>query len=84
MEWNFRHASPIIEAKTSGPFGLDMDFLKRIEESAPVRWKIPNLVEPSWDPNEGVNTLNPPPSTALVAKIISVLAGQDYDILFCR
>ncbi|XP_043269757.1 protein mini spindles isoform X2 [Venturia canescens] len=56
------HPSPTTRAKTSGPFGLDMDFLKKLEESAPVRWKVPNLVDPAWDPNESISALKSPTS----------------------
>ncbi|XP_011346802.1 protein mini spindles isoform X1 [Ooceraea biroi] len=46
----------------SGPFGLDMEFLQRLELSAPVKYRNPVLVEPSLsDLNEPpVNVLNPP------------------------
>ncbi|XP_018308410.1 cytoskeleton-associated protein 5 isoform X3 [Mycetomoellerius zeteki] len=46
----------------SGPFGLDMEFLQRIELSAPVKYRNPVLAEPSLpDLNEPpVNVLNPP------------------------
>ncbi|XP_020296342.1 protein mini spindles isoform X2 [Pseudomyrmex gracilis] len=46
----------------SGPFGLDMEFLQKIELNAPVKYRNPVLVEPSLsDLNEApVNMLNPP------------------------
>ncbi|XP_044007897.1 protein mini spindles isoform X2 [Aphidius gifuensis] len=46
--------------KISGPFGLDMDFLKQLEENAPARYKMPKLTDINWDPNETVNTINVP------------------------
>ncbi|XP_063985359.1 protein mini spindles isoform X2 [Diachasmimorpha longicaudata] len=60
-----RYTSPITKSKVSGPFGLDMDFLKKLEENAPARWKIPQLTDPNWDPNETVNTLNHPPTAVI-------------------
>ncbi|XP_034937769.1 protein mini spindles isoform X2 [Chelonus insularis] len=53
------------KAKISGPFGLDMDFLKKLEEEAPAKWKIPELTELSWDPNESINLLNKPTSNII-------------------
>lgn len=44
----------------TGPFGLDMEFLQRIELNAPVKYRNPVLMEPSLDLNEPVNVLNPP------------------------
>ncbi|XP_011314716.1 cytoskeleton-associated protein 5 isoform X2 [Fopius arisanus] len=60
-----RYTSPISKSKVSGPFGLDMDFLKKLEENAPARWKIPQLTDLNWDPNETVNTLNHPPANVI-------------------
>ncbi|XP_015113427.1 protein mini spindles isoform X2 [Diachasma alloeum] len=59
------YTSPISKTKVSGPFGLDMDFLKKLEENAPARWKIPELADLNWDPNETVNTLNHPPTNVI-------------------
>ncbi|XP_018364408.1 PREDICTED: cytoskeleton-associated protein 5 isoform X2 [Trachymyrmex cornetzi] len=69
----------------SGPFGLDMEFLQRIELSAPVKYRNPILAEPSLsDLNEPpVNMmLNPPktqmipisPPKLLVSKLSSVVS----------
>jgi len=46
----------------SGPFGLDMEFLQKIELNAPVKYRNPILAEPSLsDLNEPpINVLNPP------------------------
>lgn len=55
--------SPIsTQTKVSGPFGLDMEFLQRIELSAPVKYRNPILLEPSLsDLNEApINMLNAP------------------------
>jgi hypothetical protein len=59
----FRNSPTSTQPKgPSGPFGLDMEFLQRIELSAPVKYRNPILVEPSLsDLNEPpVNMLNPP------------------------
>ncbi|XP_077282854.1 msps cytoskeleton-associated protein 5 isoform X2 [Temnothorax americanus] len=74
-----------LQAKVpSGPFGLDMDFLQRLELSAPVKYRNPILVEPSLsDLNEPpANVLNPPktqmipisPPKLLVSKSSSVVS----------
>lgn len=58
-----RNSPTSMQAKVpSGPFGLDMEFLQRLELSAPVKYRNPILVEPSLsDLNEPpVNVLNPP------------------------
>ncbi|KAK1119716.1 hypothetical protein K0M31_013134 [Melipona bicolor] len=50
--------SPVLaQPKVSGPFGLDMDFLQRIELNAPVKYSNPVLVEIDLtDLNENPNT----------------------------
>ncbi|XP_018400371.1 PREDICTED: cytoskeleton-associated protein 5 [Cyphomyrmex costatus] len=68
----------------SGPFGLDMEFLQKIELSAPVKCRNPILAEPSLsDLNEPpVNVLNPPktqmipisPPKLLVSKLSSAVS----------
>lgn len=57
-----RNSPTSMQAKVpTGPFGLDMEFLQRIELNAPVKYCNPVLVEPSLsDLNEPVNMLNPP------------------------
>ncbi|XP_058791056.1 protein mini spindles isoform X2 [Phymastichus coffea] len=45
--------------KVSGPFGLDMDLLQKIETSAPAKCRVPKLLEPNIDLNETVEMLNP-------------------------
>lgn len=58
-----RNSPTSMQAKVpSGPFGLDMEFLQRIELSAPVKYRNPILAEPSLsDLDEPpVNVLNPP------------------------
>lgn len=56
-----RNSPTSTQPKASGPFGLDMEFLQKIE-LAPVKCRNPILVEPSFsDLNEApVNVLNPP------------------------
>ncbi|KAL0125152.1 hypothetical protein PUN28_004351 [Cardiocondyla obscurior] len=46
----------------SGPFGLDMEFLQRLELSAPVKYRNPILAEPNLSDlnTPPVNVLNPP------------------------
>ncbi|XP_066599618.1 protein mini spindles isoform X2 [Prorops nasuta] len=52
--------SPTSTQKISGPFGLDMEFLKKIE-SAPAKCRNPKLLEPNYtDLSETINLLNPP------------------------
>ncbi|XP_071650052.1 uncharacterized protein [Temnothorax longispinosus] len=74
-----------LQAKVpSSPFGLDMDFLQRLELSAPVKYRNPILVEPSLsDLNEPpANVLNPPktqmipilPPKLLVSKSSTVVS----------
>ncbi|KAK0165415.1 hypothetical protein PV328_003929 [Microctonus aethiopoides] len=60
-----RYSTPPARTKTPGPFGLDMDFLKKLEENAPARWKIPELIDINWDPNETVNTMNIPSNNVI-------------------
>ncbi|XP_014474078.1 PREDICTED: cytoskeleton-associated protein 5 isoform X2 [Dinoponera quadriceps] len=72
------------QTKISGPFGLDMEFLQRIELSAPVKYRNPILLEPSLsDLNETpINMLNTPktqmipisPPKLLVSKSSSVVS----------
>ncbi|XP_032674241.1 protein mini spindles isoform X2 [Odontomachus brunneus] len=72
------------QTKVSGPFGLDMEFLQRIELSAPVKYRNPILLEPSLsDLNEApINMLNTPktqmipisPPKLLVSKSASVVS----------
>lgn len=73
---------PIPHTEESGPFGLDMDFVQRIESSAPVKYRNPVLLDTSIsDTDEPVNLLNPPktqmipisPPKLLVPKSASVL-----------
>lgn len=45
--------------KVSGPFGLDMELLQKIETSAPVKCRVPKLLETNVDLNETVETFNP-------------------------
>ncbi|XP_034182971.1 msps cytoskeleton-associated protein 5 isoform X1 [Osmia lignaria lignaria] len=48
------------QPKVSGPFGLDMDLLQRIELNAPVKYRNPVLLEVNLnDLNESPNALNP-------------------------
>ncbi|OXU27451.1 hypothetical protein TSAR_002490 [Trichomalopsis sarcophagae] len=47
------------QLKVSGPFGLDMELLQKIETNAPVKCRVPKLIEPSVDLNETVEMLNP-------------------------
>ncbi|KOC71291.1 Cytoskeleton-associated protein 5 [Habropoda laboriosa] len=53
-------SSPIsAQPKISGPFGLDMDFLRRIELNAPVKYRNPVIQEINWDDlDETPNLLN--------------------------
>lgn len=63
MHLSFRNSPTSMQVKVpSGPFGLDMEFLQRIELSAPVKYRNPVLAEPSLsDLNEApANILNPP------------------------
>ncbi|KAK0183474.1 hypothetical protein PV327_001512 [Microctonus hyperodae] len=60
-----RYSTPPARTKTPGPFGLDMDFLKKLEENAPARWKIPELIDINWDPNETVTTMNIPANNVI-------------------
>ncbi|XP_025159861.1 protein mini spindles isoform X2 [Harpegnathos saltator] len=72
------------QTKVSGPFGLDMEFLQRIELSAPVKYRNPILLEPSLsDLNEApINMLNTPktqmipisPPKLLVSKSASAVS----------
>ncbi|XP_015517850.2 protein mini spindles isoform X1 [Neodiprion lecontei] len=49
-----------IRPKVSGPFGLDLEWLEKIESSAPVKVRNPKLIELSLsDLNEPVKLLNP-------------------------
>ncbi|CAB0035199.1 unnamed protein product [Trichogramma brassicae] len=47
-----------VQPKVSGPFGLDMELLHKIESSAPVRCRVPKLIEPNLDMGESVELLN--------------------------
>ncbi|XP_014206626.1 protein mini spindles isoform X2 [Copidosoma floridanum] len=47
------------QIKVSGPFGLDMELIQKIETSAPVKCRVPKLLETNVDLNESVETLNP-------------------------
>lgn len=44
-----RHIPQQISTKPSGPFGLDMELLERIESTAPVKCRNPVLLEPNLD-----------------------------------
>ncbi|XP_076233452.1 msps cytoskeleton-associated protein 5 isoform X2 [Calliopsis andreniformis] len=50
------------QSKITGPFGLDMDFLQRIELNAPVKYKNPVLIEVNLEEGEleeSTNAINP-------------------------
>lgn len=47
------------QIKVSGPFGLDMDLLHKIESSAPAKCRVPKLLEPNMDLNETMEIINP-------------------------
>ncbi|CAK9821655.1 Protein mini spindles [Anthophora retusa] len=78
--------SPIsAQPKVSGPFGLDMDFLQKIELNAPVKYRNPVLPEINLDDlNETPNLLNPSkvpvipvsPPKLLVSKSASMVQQQ--------
>ncbi|KAK2583775.1 hypothetical protein KPH14_009682 [Odynerus spinipes] len=52
---------PTRRNEESGPFGLDMDFVQRIESSAPVKYRNPVLLDTTISDNdEPINLLNPP------------------------
>ncbi|XP_043507274.1 protein mini spindles [Frieseomelitta varia] len=54
---NELNSPTLAQPKVSGPFGLDMDFLQRIELNAPVKYSNPVLVEIDLtDLNENPNT----------------------------
>lgn len=43
-----RRNSPMQQSQTitfSGPFGLDLELLEKLERDAPVKYKVPQLVE---------------------------------------
>lgn len=57
----FRNSPTSAQPKVSGPFGLDMDFLQRIELNAPVKYSNPVLVEidlTDLNENPTTNTMN--------------------------
>ncbi|XP_023289884.1 protein mini spindles isoform X2 [Orussus abietinus] len=54
-----------MQTKVSGPFGLDMDLLQRIELSAPVKYRYPKLLTPDF--SEPVNLAPPPTQTILMS-----------------
>lgn len=55
-----RNSPTSTQPKVSGPFGLDMDLLQRIELNAPVKYRNPVLLEVNLnDLNESPNALNP-------------------------
>ncbi|XP_076762978.1 msps cytoskeleton-associated protein 5 [Xylocopa sonorina] len=71
------------QPKVSGPFGLDMDLLQRIELNAPVKYTNPVLLEVNLDLIETTN-MNPPkvpvvpisPPKLLVSKSASITQQQ--------
>lgn len=61
--WLCRNSPTSAQPKApSGPFGLDMEFLQKIELSAPVKYRIPVLAEPrlTFMNESPANVLNPP------------------------
>ncbi|XP_044594200.1 protein mini spindles isoform X1 [Cotesia glomerata] len=46
-----------VRAKPSGPFGLDMEFLRQLEEKYPANWTVPVLPEIKWDPNDSITSI---------------------------
>lgn len=60
-----------VQPKASGPFGLDMDFLQRIESNAPVKYKNPVLQDvniPDISPPTNVQVIPISPPKLLVSK----------------
>lgn len=56
-----------IRPKVSGPFGLDLEWLERIESSAPIKVRNPKLIEPCIsDLNEPVKLLSANSTAPLV------------------
>ncbi|XP_014295332.1 protein mini spindles isoform X1 [Microplitis demolitor] len=45
-----------VRPKTSGPFGLDMEFLRQLEEQYPASWSVPVLTEINWDSNDSITS----------------------------
>ncbi|CAK9796545.1 Protein mini spindles [Anthophora plagiata] len=73
------------QSKVSGPFGLDMDFLRKIELDAPVKYRNPVLQEVNMDDlHETPNALSPAkvpvipisPPKLLVSKSASIAQQQ--------
>ncbi|XP_043263019.1 protein mini spindles [Colletes gigas] len=63
---NELHSPTLSQSKVTGPFGLDMDFLKRIELEAPVKYSNPVLTEVNLDDLfEAPNALNTPKSPVI-------------------
>ncbi|XP_076624650.1 msps cytoskeleton-associated protein 5 [Colletes latitarsis] len=63
---NELHSPTLTQSKVTGPFGLDMDFLKRIELEAPVKYSNPVLTEVNLDDLfEAPNALNTPKSPVI-------------------
>ncbi|CAK9799265.1 Protein mini spindles [Anthophora plagiata] len=79
-------SSPTLaQPKVLGPFGLDMDFLRKIELDAPVKYRNPILQEVNMDDlHETPNTLSPSkvpvipisPPKLLVSKSASMVQQQ--------
>ena len=55
----FRNVPVHNQVKVSGPFGLDMELIHKIETNAPVKCRVPKLLEPNVDLTETVELLNP-------------------------
>lgn len=55
---------PQIQVKT-GPFGLDMELIQRIESSAPVKCRNPKLLEPNLDDYNDPVHINLPPNESV-------------------
>ncbi|XP_026670191.1 protein mini spindles isoform X2 [Ceratina calcarata] len=67
------------QPKVSGPFGLDMDFLQRIELNAPVKYKNPVLQDvniPDISPPTNVQVIPISPPKLLVSKSASLAQQQ--------
>ncbi|KAJ8683238.1 hypothetical protein QAD02_019030 [Eretmocerus hayati] len=60
MEEDIEEPSPVRPpVKVSGPFGLDMELIQKIETNAPVKCRVPKLIDLNVDLNEPVEMPNP-------------------------